>query len=155
MTNAWFERRHKRLSVRPRLVAWRVFRGPTEIYGVKLVNNGIGPAELTSIELALDGLKIDSNHDGWSKAIDAVGLNSKNWFLMRPSPGATIRAGEELWLLRSPSLEAPANEVIRALNRITMKVGYKSMYEEMQPELEREWAGLDQVIKSEDDANQD
>ncbi len=149
--NARVQREHQRLSVKPKLICWRIFRGPShKLYGFKLINNGLGPAEITSIQLYLDGSIIDSDHNAWSTVIKNVGLNSSNWNIWRPSPGVFIRSGEELWLFHTESLDRSANETIRSLSRLRIKIGYKSMYNEEQPIFESELAKNDQIIVSEE-----
>lgn len=54
MLAGWYTHKHNKLSVKPHLTTW-VTRNPQQrYYSLGLVNNGLGPALITSVEITLD-----------------------------------------------------------------------------------------------------
>ncbi len=52
--SGWFTQRHNKLSVKPHLTTWITQRSQQHYYCLELVNNGLGPALITSMEITLD-----------------------------------------------------------------------------------------------------
>jgi hypothetical protein len=50
-------RRHNRLSVKPFLTTWTDSDYDENRYGIKLINNGVGPALIKSFTIEVDGKK--------------------------------------------------------------------------------------------------
>lgn len=126
-------RRHQQLSVTPKLNLSTKFRGKDGNYGVRIKNCGLGPATIISIRLIFDGKIVKDDHESWLKAFQESGLDLFCWHIQRPYSQETIYTGEYAWILRTDKFDQEANDVIRALNCLQIKVIYESMYKKIQP----------------------
>lgn len=145
--SGYLTRRHNRLSVAPRLRINHRFRGVAGGYGVRIVNAGLGPAIVTSIDLYRDGTLVTYSHQGWMDALNDVGLKSRDWAITRMLVGTVVQAGEQVWLFRAEELPEEANSVIRGLSHLEVVVRYTSLYGEEHPQFRSHLANEDLIIE--------
>jgi hypothetical protein len=125
-------RRHNRLSVRPRL---RIdyFTYLKAAVRVALVNNGTGPAIIRSVSITVDGTAVNADDVpvivAAAKRLDIPGPYDSYTL----SPGDTLRATESVDLLTLggfPEDVGQRKELRRKLHRIDFRVTYESIYGE-------------------------
>jgi hypothetical protein len=125
-------RRHNRLSVRPRLRidCFTYLKSPVR---VALVNNGTGPAIIRSVSITVDGATVNASDVPVAVAA-AKRLNIPGPFdSYEVGPGDTLRATESVDLLTLagfPEDIAQRKELRRNLYRIEFHVTYESIYGE-------------------------
>ena len=139
VSNAIAQRRHYRLSVKPLLIVRSSIRykGDSDFYGVQIKNNGLGPAEIVSTELYLDDKLLPFTLSHWNKALKEIGLEADKWFFLRLLPGTAIRNGHDEWLIRTKEPVIDANAVIKAFNRLRIKIIYQSVYGDLVKPVDR------------------
>jgi len=135
---AWWTRRHHRLSARP-LLHFTARCDPTgEIIGICLSNKGVGPAILCDMRYFVGKIGLVTDPMGqWPQVIRALGLSVPLRFYGLPVPDdrAIIQIGEELELLAVPTegrTSEELEEVVTAMERISLVVYYESIYGEKQ-----------------------
>lgn len=127
-------RKHNRLSVRPRLrIDLYIHVGcPVTI---TLKNNGIGPATVRQFSVYLDGTKIDGEYSQpAAEALSRLAIHCRA-DSYTPGEGDTIAAGETITLLSLQDYPVPDNDKERIalrkdLMRIVFHIRYESMYGE-------------------------
>lgn len=125
-------RRHNRLSVVPHLTYYVTFATMDQNVGIKLSNNGIGPAVVTTFAIYVDGEQMnDIGAGGWHSAIEKLGLD-ESWVTFHwLDPNGAIRVGETVWLLAiSPEdqNEDRVHMLENAIPRLRIHIDYKSIY---------------------------
>ena len=129
-------RKHNRLSVRPRLeITYEVNK---KGFGYVLKNNGLGPAVVTSKKFFVDGKEVqEDGFSGYDVFIEKLGLKNRQVVYTGIFPGKTITAGAKLDIIRFFWKEGETVDSLlqtllpQVYNRISLEIGYKSMYNEM------------------------
>ena len=128
-------RRHNRLSVRPRLRIDRLTYLKSDVE-VTVVNTGTGPAIIRNFSVTIDGIPIVSN-DRPVAAAAARQLEIPGQFgsyTPDPSVGDSLRPGESLkllTLLNFPDEIEKRNDVHKKLLKIKFYIVYESIYGEV------------------------
>jgi hypothetical protein len=126
-------RRHNRISVVPHLsVLQSVSGAPADLVGLRLKNNGVGPAVLRSVTLAIDGQRIGQGDAlTWLKVMHQLGV-AENWLEATAlEPGEAIGAGDYqnlLFVQHQNRTEESIKRLTRALFRLSLEVSYESVY---------------------------
>ncbi|MDD9893285.1 MAG: hypothetical protein OXT49_07255 [Gammaproteobacteria bacterium] len=131
---AYAARKHNRLSVTPHLTTWFNEWYSDKKFELILMNNGVGPAKITSFKVYVDGVVLEgvrSNilKQAVAKLFDGYNYSSAQSFLGRTY---SMRVNESCELLNiefhgdSPT-EAQMEKIIR---RLDIQIDYASMYEQ-------------------------
>lgn len=132
-------RRHSLLSARPYLDIEAHFNQDSAWYGVRIRNEGLGPAIVKGLQLVVDDTVIPGNdRDGWMQALQEIDLKKKP-YTYNPMPGENIVAhGQELPLFgftaskieELDAREAARKELRSKLPHLLFEICYCSIYEE-------------------------
>lgn len=135
---AYFTRRHNKLSVKPILsVEFNLAYKNDDDFGISLKNNGIGPAILKDLKVFVEG-KLASNfsRDNWEKVFELIQI-PKNWEPLIScttiKPDYSISAGDKKQLLKinKKGLETNTLEDMRNfLKKLKIQITYESIYGE-------------------------
>lgn len=129
-------RRHARLSVQPRL-GWSIDVSPDGTVRYGLVNEGLGPAIITSLALTVDGKEVGPDGPATCAAVDRlIGREGPVWdtHCFDMIEDYVLRAGDSVMVYAS-QLAAGATGVDAPLGpetylRVRAKVRYCSFYED-------------------------
>ena len=118
---AALQRRHDRAEVwpHPEIATFITPKGAS----VYLQNNGIGPAIVRSIEVAVDGKPVRS----WADVLAAILGKSGPNFNVATVAGHGIRAGDRIEMLGLPAEELPP-DFWKAVGRVAVTVCYASVF---------------------------
>lgn len=127
---------HQELSVMPLMAVNEGWSGDETFVGIQISNQGLGPALVKPIKLAVDGKGVA----GWSEAIAALGIdNTDEWLSF-----FTIDEGRYPWksgvtmdlfglALDSESYSEERRDlVLNVVSRIGLGICYCSMYDQCQ-----------------------
>jgi hypothetical protein len=128
-------RAFNRMSVRPYLTAIR-YQGREDVkYGIAVRNDGLGPAQIVDIQYAVDDGKyiVRSVSQVYQAVLNKYPQTNGAGFYgaNAMTPGSMIRAGDQVYLLYivpSETNTPEANAFDRTLSHITIKIWYKSLY---------------------------
>ncbi|MBD0325091.1 MAG: hypothetical protein ICV68_01590 [Pyrinomonadaceae bacterium] len=125
-------RKHNRLSVMPRLNINRI--NTSDFYGVNITNPGLGPAEIQSIYLYVDGQEVaGGDRTGWPKVIEKLGL-SESWVSYMWTEGKALypkdSSKEIFGIAKANYNEERATTFNRAMERLGILVCYCSLYQD-------------------------
>ncbi|PPC84922.1 MAG: hypothetical protein CTY37_09235 [Methylotenera sp.] len=135
----YLSRRHNRLSVKPHIEIAIGFNFIQQEYYINMLNNGLGPALITKIQLLVDGVEVDTQtSEVFCDVISEVFhlyrykqnyLIISGSYMMKPSEEKTFLKVEILDSLNSfPIIDS--EEIHNVNSRLKVKIGYESMYGE-------------------------
>jgi hypothetical protein len=125
-------RRHNRLSVRPKLI-FQIILVPGEQIRVSFENQALGPAILRKFELVVDENRRFALHDhsGCKRGFSAAGFGNQKFFGLSIDPGSCFAPGESHKLIEFSNTNRESYEtILRGLTRIKLSIVYESMYGE-------------------------
>lgn len=132
-------RRHNRLAVKPHIEIARGFDFNKQEYCVNMLNNGLGPALVTKIQLLVDGKEVNTqNSEAICDVISKVFhlYNYKQYYsiisgsyMMKPEEEKTFLKVELLSSLTEFPVTS-SDEIIEINSRMEVKISYESMYGE-------------------------
>ena len=116
-------REYQRLSVEPYL---ELSNSNLNVYERQLVNSGLGPARIQTVEVSFDGKNISN----WREAVN-ITINDNNTPITVSDlwNGRQIKAGERIVLIHL-SEEQAARKFHSNISKLKMKICYCSMYKE-------------------------
>lgn len=126
-------RRHNRLTVRPRL-AGEVNTGRTaaaEHASIAIENTGLGPAVLHRFDVYLDGARVSGDGGGWQAVIAAVAEEGLSLNAQGYGEGYFVPAGTRLVLFEARRPVPPdgaARGIGDLLTRVAVDLCYCSVY---------------------------
>ena len=128
-------RKHNKLSFRPHLTTWTNRIAEKGFYSIDLINNGLGPAIISSFSLKIDRKLISGEGtEPIEKALKILfsgsAYKSQQSFLAK---GYSMAAKERCHLVAVQFLNNlfPSTEIVEhAINRCELEITYKSFYEE-------------------------
>jgi hypothetical protein len=134
ITTIWqavLTRKHNRLSVKPLL---RLDRNaiPGERYNITLMNNGFGPAIITSLIISIDdkAVAFESKVDA-ENALRKINLGQIKVFTIFPSESFPPNVVQPLFESKDEVKDInEAERILRAFDRISFEISYKSIYNE-------------------------
>lgn len=134
-------RKHQKLSVTPHIDIDRVFLPPVDQVGIRVRNNGIGPAVVESCSIYIDNKKINSNkefQDFLSKC-NAYEKVINMWY----RKGEIISVGSEEWIVKADAesfidendhiIIDRREDMDNYLSKIKIEIKYSSLYKEKYP----------------------
>lgn len=125
-------RRYYRLSTRPSLVM-KIHQASPKV-GLWVLNNGLGPAELRSMDVYVDGKLVASGPTALEGIRDRLGIADLTIeYMSRLDSGIWIQTGETLMLLEFPQVHHTPERVERfraAFSRLRVALQYRSIYGE-------------------------
>ncbi len=119
-------RRHNRLSVRPKLVG--DIHQSAELLSRELKNGGLGPAEITSVEVFIDG-KLCPDKTLNDAVRDVLG-EGHVCDVMNIAEGYSLLSNQTLKLFVMKKPLQKKEFVVQMLNRVDIRIAYKSLYGE-------------------------
>lgn len=134
----YLNRRHFRLSVRPRInINTFVEIDPERPFAIEIKNQGLGPAIIGDIFIISRGEIISANgHEEFERALSRAGADDlgNNYHIFNITDGTTLLQGERItWLsiVGSTSIRGASMEAIKsAFNTMGIFVRYYSLYGE-------------------------
>ena len=124
-------RRHNRLSVRPKLEI--IFESGHDSFGYVLMNNGLGPATITGIELFIDGKQMqETGFSGYDELFEKLGMKNRKITHTGIYPGKTIKTNERQNIFKFYLTEKDDLDTLlpKIYSRIKIEIKYQSMYDE-------------------------
>ena len=140
--SAWqgFEiRRHSRLSARPYIDISTILNQESNRYGLRIANEGLGPAIMKDLRLTVDGVDVAQDHrNGWKEALEKLDLERDPFVYRVLQQENLIPQGQENPLFGFASSrvgdedlsEKLRVELQRKLRRLIVRICYCSIYEE-------------------------
>lgn len=131
--SSWATRRHHRLSVRPHLTLSQKVSANAPQVEIKLTNNGLGPAIITSIRAFVDDVEQPlTRPEYWEAIISKLRIVTERISGYTTQGDVALRPGGTISLA---NVDVPENQVDHAalqgeLARVRIEVAYKSMYGE-------------------------
>ncbi|MBL0797821.1 hypothetical protein [Pseudomonas sp. B7] len=102
----YLQREQNHIAVQPRLNAYPTNEQKLENLGLHIINNGLGPAFMESMDVIVDGVRIEG--DGkFFQAAAKLGLVPGCLSISEPRPNDSLKTGEEISLIGVPK-SAPA-----------------------------------------------
>lgn len=94
-------REHNRLSVIPHINSYFSDNRDEELFGVYIINNGLGTAIIKNLEVFVNGQEIDGDSEvKFHLAIKKLGLDESCFYILTPRNGDTMAINEELALIK-------------------------------------------------------
>jgi hypothetical protein len=126
-------RKHNRLSVKPLLRIDRIISTGSDV-AISLLNSGVGPAIIKSINIKVDGTILPQTQDIWDVALNKVVSQKYNVRIYSPSSGNSFSSGESHALYTIPSSELNEQDypiLLDAFQKISFEIIYASIYGEV------------------------
>ncbi|GFZ62896.1 hypothetical protein PSE10A_54070 [Pseudomonas amygdali pv. eriobotryae] len=118
----YLQRIQNHVSVEPRLNAYYTNEAKLDNEGFHIVNNGLGPAFVESLDVMVSGKKVDASRK-FSEAGRLLGLNTECLSMGEPRPNDSIKTGEEILLLGVPKAGDASKCAKTRLDLFLMKPG--------------------------------
>lgn len=118
----YLQRTQNHVSVEPRLNAYYTNEAKLDNEGFHIINNGLGPAFVESLDVMVDGKKVDAIKK-FSEAGRLLGLNTECLSAGEPRPNDSFKTGEEILLLGVPKAGDALKCAITRLDLFFMKPG--------------------------------
>lgn len=118
----YLQRIQNHVSVEPRLNAYYTNEAKLDNEGFHIVNNGLGPAFVESLDVMVNGKKVDATRK-FSEAGRLLGLNTECLSMGEPRPNDSIKTGEEMLLLGVPKAGDASKCAKTRLDLFVMKPG--------------------------------
>ncbi|WP_460154826.1 hypothetical protein [Pseudomonas sp. S1_F04] len=116
----YLQRVQNHVSVEPRLNAYYTNEAKLDNEGVHIINNGLGPAYVESLDVIVNGKKIDGPKK-FFEAARLLGLNTECLSIGEPRPNDSLKTGEEILLLGVPKAGEPLKCGKTRLDLLLMK----------------------------------
>jgi hypothetical protein len=100
------QREQNHIAVEPRLNAYPTNEQKLENIGLHIINNGLGPAFVESLDVMVDGNRIEGEGK-FFQAAAKLGLTLDCLSISEPRPNDSLKTGEEISLIGVPKT-APA-----------------------------------------------
>lgn len=118
----YLQRVQNHVSVEPRLNAYYTNEAKLDNEGFHIINNGLGPAFVESLDVMVNGTKIEGARK-FSEAARQLGLNPECLSIGEPRPNDSLKTGEEVLLIGVPKAGDRLKCVVTRLELLTMKQG--------------------------------
>ncbi|RMM79831.1 hypothetical protein ALQ71_00045 [Pseudomonas coronafaciens pv. striafaciens] len=116
----YLQRVQNHVSVEPRLNAYYTNEAKLGNEGIHVVNNGLGPAFVESLDVVVNGNKIEGTKK-FFEAARLLGLNIECLSTGEPRPNDSLKTGEEILLLGVPKAGDPLKCAKTRLDLLLMK----------------------------------
>ena len=118
----YLQRVQNHVSVEPRLNAYYTNEAKLDNEGVHVINNGLGPAFVESLDVMVNGKKVEGAMK-FSEAARQLGLNPECLSTGEPRPNDSFKTGEEVLLMGVPKAGDRLKCAVTKLELLTMKPG--------------------------------
>lgn len=118
----YIQRIQNHVSVEPRLNAYYTNEAKLDNEGVHVINNGLGPAFVESLDVMVNGKKIEGARK-FFEAARLLGLNTECLSIGEPRSNDSLKTGEEILLLGVPKAGDPLKCAKSRLDLFLMKPG--------------------------------
>lgn len=115
--------RFNHVTVEPRINAYFSSDRNKKLWGIYVVNNGMGPAFVTDIAVTVDGKPVKAvDNNIFIGAVQALGLKTDCFAVGGPRPGDSFKTGEE-----TPLIEARGTDEDCASARLALMVASRRL----------------------------
>ncbi|MBA1191039.1 hypothetical protein G7Z99_18640 [Pseudomonas entomophila] len=118
----YLQRVQNHVSVEPRLNAYYTNEAKLDDEGVHIINNGLGPAYVESLDVLVDGKKVEGSRK-FFEAARLLGLDILCLSTGDPRPNDSFKTGEEILLLGVPKSKDALKCAKTRLDLLLLKSG--------------------------------
>jgi hypothetical protein len=115
----YLQRIQNHVSVEPRLNAYYTNEAKLDNEGFHIINNGLGPAFVESLDVMVNGKKVEGAKR-FFEAAKLLGLNPECLSIGEPRPNDSFKTGEEILLMGVPKAGDRLKCSITRLELLTM-----------------------------------
>jgi len=115
------EIKHNHVSVEPRINAYFSNDGRKNMWGIYIINNGMGTAFVKNLTVRVNGEPVDAVEGNvFVGAVKALGLNAGCFIIGGPRPNDSFKVGEEIFLIEARDFDAKCSGDLITLRLASM-----------------------------------